>query len=240
MNEPTTVEEPAVELFEYKHPKTHKTITLPKILKTERGDVDFQGLLEATIEKSKMDAKTKMQERYAEIEAKASEYDVLKERLNELETTGLTAQQKASKEAERVAADLKRAKDEAERYRNSLFSERVSNALYSEFGKVKGIVDINKAATLFKAECNPRLVEKNGEYFTMADYDGQELLLSEAHAKWIARDDNKFLLQNTLSPGGGSTGGNSSMGAKQKSRADFDALGPTERMAFITDGGKVV
>lgn len=232
----TTTATPEAEVFEFKHPKTHRTLTLPMKI----GEVDLKGLLEGTIEKSKVDAKNKVQAQLAELEAKANDYDAMKSQLDELQSSGLTAAERKKKDDERVQGEIKRAKDEAERYKSSLHAERVGNAVYSEFGKVKGIVDINKASTLFKAECNPRLIERAGEFITVADYDGQELAISEAHAKWIARDDNKFLLQNTLSPGGGSTGSTGAVKAKQMTRADFDALKPAERMAFINDGGTPV
>ena len=109
-----------------------------------------------------------------------------------------------------------------------------------ELGNIKGIVDVNKAATLFNAECKPKLVERNGEFFAVAEFDGVEVDISEAKAKWIARDDNKFLLQNTLSPGGGSSGGASSIATKQMKRADFFAQPPAAQAAFIKDGGTVL
>jgi hypothetical protein len=232
----TTTATPEAEVFEFKHPKTHRTLTLPMKI----GEVDLKGLLEGTIEKSKVDAKNKVQAQLAELEAKVSDYDLVKTQLDELQTSGLTAAQKAQKENERILKQAENASTEAKRLRESLHAEKVNNAVFRELGNIKGIVDVNKAATLFNAECKPKLVERNGEFFAVAEFDGVEVDISEAKAKWIARDDNKFLLQNTLSPGGGSTGGNSSIATKQMKRADFFAQPPAAQAAFIKDGGKVV
>jgi hypothetical protein len=232
----TTTATPEAEVFEFKHPKTHRTLTLPMKV----GEVDLKGLLEGTIEKSKVDAKNKVQAQLAELEAKVSDYDLVKAQLDELQTSGLTAAQKATKENERILKQAENANTEAKRLRESLHAEKVNNAVFRELGNIKGIVDVNKAATLFNAECKPKLVERNGEFFAVAEFDGVEVDISEAKAKWIARDDNKFLLQNTLSPGGGSTGGNSSITTKQMKRADFFAQPPAAQAAFIKDGGKVV
>lgn len=236
MDTTTTVAEPVAEVFEFKHPKTHRTLTLPMKI----GEVDLKGLLEGTIEKSKVDEKNRVREQMAELENKVRDFDAVSSRLAELETSGLTATQKAQKENERILKQAEGDKAEAARLRASLHAEKVNNAVFRELGNVKGIVDVNKAATLFNAECKPRLVERNGEFFAVAEFDGVEVEIADARAKWIARDDNKFLLQNTLSPGGGSTGGNSSIQTKNMKRADFFAQSPSAQAAFVKDGGKVI
>jgi hypothetical protein len=232
----TTTATPEAEVFEFKHPKTHRTLTLPMKV----GEVDMKSFLESIIEKSKVDAKNKVQAQLAELEAKVSDYDLVKSQLDELQTSGLTAAQKAQKENERILKQAENANTEAKRLRESLHAEKVNNAVFRELGNIKGIVDVNKAATLFNAECKPKLVERNGEFFAVAEFDGVEVEISEAKAKWIARDDNKFLLQNTLSAGAGSTGGSSSIATKQMKRTDFFAQPPAAQAAFIKDGGKVV
>ena len=101
-------------------------------------------------------------------------------------------------------------------------------------------MDINKAATIFNAECKPKLVERNGEFYTVAEFDGAELDIAEAHAKWIARDDNKFLLQNTLSAGAGSTGGQSGIQGRQISRDQWNQMSEGDRDASLKSGAKIV
>lgn len=224
------------EVYEFLDPKTRRTITLPHKV----NGVDLKVLHEGIIEKSNTSAREKFKAQIEELTAKTADYDEIKTRLSDMETSGLSAADKAKKENEKILKDAQQAKADAERYKSSLHSERVKSAVFQELGKTKGLVDINKAATIFNAECKPKLVERNGEFYTVAEFDGAELDIAEAHAKWIARDDNKFLLQNTLSPGGGSTGGNSSITTKQMRRADFDAQPPAAQATFVKDGGKVV
>lgn len=231
----TTTATPEAEVFEFKHPKTHRTLTLPKMV----GEVDLKGLLEGTIEKSKVDEKNRVREQMAELESKVKDFDAVSSRLAELETSGLTAAQKAQKENERILKQSEGDKAEVARLRASLHAEKVNNAVFRELGNVKGIVDVNKAATLFNAECKPRLVERNGEFFAVAEFDGVEVEIADARAKWIARDDNKFLLQNTLQAGAGSAGGNSIIATKTIGRAKFDTMNATERVAFINQGGEL-
>lgn len=235
MPEETTTAQPEAEVFEFKHPKTHRTLTLPKMI----GEVDLKGLLEGTIEKSKVDEKNRVREQMAELESKVKDFDAVSSRLAELETSGLTAAQKAQKENERILKQSEGDKAEAARLRASLHAEKVNNAVFRELGNVKGIVDVNKAATLFNAECKPRLVERNGEFFAVAEFDGAEVEIADARAKWIARDDNKFLLQNTLQAGAGSAGGNSAIATKTIGRAKFDTMNAAERVAFINQGGEL-
>lgn len=235
MPEETTTAQPEAEVFEFKHPKTHRTLTLPRMI----GEVDLKTLLEGTIEKSRVDAKNKAQEQLAELESKVRDYDAIQSRLSEIETTGLSAAEKAKKENERILKQADADKAEAKRLRESLHSEKVNNAVFRELGNIKGIVDVNKAATLFNAECKPRLVERNGEFFAVAEFDGVEVDIADARAKWIARDDNKFLLQNTLQSGAGSAGGNSAIATKTIGRAKFDTMNAAERVAFINQGGEL-
>ena len=145
--EETTTAQPEAEVFEFKHPKTHRTLTLPKMI----GEVDLKGLLEGTIEKSKVDEKNRVREQMAELESKVKDFDAVSSRLAELETSGLTAAQKATKENERILKQAEGDKAEAARLRASLHTEKVNNAVFRELGNVKGIVDVNKAATLFNA-----------------------------------------------------------------------------------------
>lgn len=227
---------PEVEAFEFLDPKTRRTVTLPRKV----GEVDMKTLLEGVIEKSNTSAKNQFKAQIEELTAKLGDYEEAKSRLADLETSGMSAAEKSKKELERFQKEAERQKGEAERLRNNLYAEKVGNAVFKELGQIKNLVDINKAEKLFNIECKPKLVESNGEFSVVAEYDGQELSLSDARAKWIARDDNKFLLQNTLSPGGGSTGGASSIGTKQMRRADFFALDAGAQHAFIKDKGKVI
>ena len=224
------------EVFEFVDPKTRRTVSLPKKL----NEIDMKSLIEGVIEKSKTNAKEQYKSQIEELTAKVSDYDDLKNRLSEVETSGLTASQKAAKDAERVAKEAEKHKAEAERLRASLHSEKVNNSVFKALGQTKGLIDINKAATLFNAEAKPKLIEKNGEFLTVAEIDGQELDIAEAYSKWIARDDNKILLQNTLSAGAGSAGGTASIQSKQMNRTDFFAQTPAAQAAFIKDGGKVL
>lgn len=236
MPEETTTAQPEAEVFEFKHPKTHRTLTLPKMI----GEVDLKGLLEGTIEKSKVDEKNRVREQMAELESKVKDFDAVSSRLAELETSGLTAAQKAQKENERILKQSEGDKAEAARLRASLHAEKVNNAVFRELGNVKGIVDVNKAATLFNAECKPRLVERNGEFFAVAEFDGAEVEIADARAKWIARDDNKFLLQNTLQAGAGSAGGQGQNQAKTIKIGDFLSKSLPEQSKLIAEGVKPV
>lgn len=224
------------EVYEFVDPKTRRTLTLPKVI----NGVDLKVLHEGIIEKSNTSAKNQFRAQIEELTAKTADYDDMKSRLSELETSGLSAQQKAAKESERILKESEKLKAEAERYRKSLHSEKIGNAVFKVLGQTKGLVDINKAATLFNAECKPRLIEKNGEFIAVAEYDGQELDIAEVHAKWIARDDNKILLQNTLTSGAGSTGGAAAIQSKQMKRADFFAMTPAAQADFIQKGGDVI
>ena len=232
----TQTAEPEVEAFEFLDPKSRRTVTLPRKV----GEVDMKTLLEGVIEKSNTSAKNQFKAQIEELTAKLSDYEEAKSRLAELETTGMSAAEKSKKELERFQKEAERNKTEAERLRNNLYAEKVGNAVFKELGQIKNLVDINKAEKLFNIECKPKLVESNGEFSVVAEYDGQELSLSEARAKWIARDDNKFLLQNTLAPGGGSTGGQSQAGAKTMKRDNFSAMKPSEQAAFINQGGDLI
>lgn len=238
METPTAT--PEAEVFEFKNPKTHRTITLPKILKTDAGEVEFQPFLEAIIEKSKTDERNKSRAKMEELELRVKDFDEVQARLSDLESNGLSAAQKAAKESERITKEVERAKAEAERYRKSLHEEKVSNAVLKVLGDTKGLVNINKAATLFNAEARPKLIEKNGEFITVAEYDGQELEISDAYAKWIARDDNKILLQNTLQSGAGSTGGQSQVQGKTIKVEAFLKLPFAEQNKLIAEGVKPV
>lgn len=224
------------EVYEFVDPKTRRTLTLPKKI----NGVDLKGLHEGIIEKSNTSAKNQYRTQIEELTAKVSDYDDMKNRLSEIETSGLTAAQKAAKENDRILKDAEKHKGEAERLRASLHAEKVGNAVFKVLGTTKGLVDINKAATLFNAEAKPKLIEKNGEFITVAEYDGQELDISDAYAKWIARDDNKILLQNTLASGAGSTGGTSTVSTKTMKRTQFDAMSPGEKSEFIKQGGDLV
>lgn len=236
----TTTATPEAEVFEFKNPKTHRTITLPKIIKTDSGDVEFQPFLEAIIEKSRTDERNKSRMKMEELELQVKDFNEVQTKLNEYETQNLSSAQKAKLESERVAAEIKRAKDEADKAKQSLNSYILKNAVLEGFGKVKNLADVNKAAVLFNAEFQPKLVEKNGDLVPVIDYEGQELSVSEVQAKWIARDDNKILLQNTLASGAGSTGGASGIQSKQMKRADFSAQTPAAQFAFVKDGGKII
>jgi len=224
------------EVYKFNDPKTGRELTLPMVI----NGVATKQLFEGTIEKSKMAAKKQYQAQIEELTAKASNYEETKNRLAELESGSLSASDKSKKETERYQKEAEKMKTEAERLRANLHKEKVGNAVLKELGEIKGLINVNKAETLFSQECSPRLIEVNGEFKVIADYEGSEVSLSEAREKWIARDDNKFLLQNTLSPGGGSTGGNSSINTKQMKRADFFAQSPAAQAAFMKDGGKVI
>lgn len=236
MTDTQTAQPDAVDAFEFVDPKSRRTITLPRKV----GEVDVKSLLEGVIEKSNTNAKNQYKAQIEELTAKTSDYDELKSRLSDLETNGMSAADKSKKDLERFQKEAEKERNEAKLLRESLHSEKVGNAVFKELGQIKNLVDINKAEKLFNIECRPRLVESNGEFAVVAEYDGQELSLSDARAKWIARDDNKFLLQNTLSPGGGSTGGASSIGTKQMKRADFFAQPPAAQAAYLKDGVTVI
>ena len=224
------------EVYEFVDPKTRRTLTLPKKI----NGVDLKGLHEGIIEKSNTSAKNQYRTQIEELTAKVSDYDDMKNRLSEIETSGLTAAQKAAKENERILKDAEKHKGEAERLRASLHAEKVGNAVFKVLGTTKGLVDINKAATLFNAEAKPKLIEKNGEFITVAEYDGQELDISDAYAKWIARDDNKILLQNTLQSGAGSNGGHSQVQGKTIKAEAFMKLPFAEQNKLIAEGVKPV
>lgn len=236
MTDTQTAQPDAVDAFEFVDPKSRRTITLPRKV----GEVDVKSLLEGVIEKSNTNAKNQYKAQIEELTAKTSDYDELKSRLSDLETNGMSAADKSKKDLERFQKESEKERNDAKRLRESMHSEKVGNAVFKELGQIKNLVDINKAEKLFNIECRPRLVESNGEFAVVAEYDGQELSLSDARAKWIARDDNKFLLQNTLSPGGGSTGGASSIGTNQMKRADFFAQPPAAQAAYLKDGGTVI
>lgn len=236
----TTTATPEAEVFEFKNPKTHRTITLPKIIKTDSGDVEFQPFLEAIIEKSRTDERNKSRMKMEELELQVKDFNEVQTKLNEYETQNLSSAQKAKLESERVAAEIKRAKDEADKAKQSLNSYILKNAVLEGFGKVKNLADVNKAAVLFNAEYQPKLVEKNGELVPVIDYEGQELSVSEVQAKWIARDDNKILLQNTLQSGAGSTGGQSQVQGKTIKAEAFLKLPFAEQNKLIAEGVKPV
>lgn len=224
------------EVYEFLDPKTRRTITLPHKV----NGVDLKVLHEGIIEKSNTSAREKFKAQIEELTAKTADYDEIKIRLSDMETSGLSAADKAKRENEKILKDAQQAKADAERYKSSLHSERVKSAVFQELGKTKGLVDINKAATIFNAECKPKLVERNGEFYTVAEFDGAELDIAEAHAKWIARDDNKFLLQNTLSAGAGSAGGQSGIQGRQISRDQWNQMSEGDRDASLKSGAKIV
>jgi hypothetical protein len=236
MEETQTAQPDAAEAFEFVDPKSRRTITLPRKV----GEVDVKTLIEGVIEKSNTNAKNQYKAQIEELTAKLGDYEDAKQRLSELETNGMSAAEKSKKDLERFQKEAERNKGEAERLRQNLYSEKVGNAVFKELGQIKDLVDINKAEKLFNIECKPKLVESNGEFSVVAEYDGQALSLSEARAKWIARDDNKFLLKNTLNPGGGSAGGQSQPGTKTMKRNDFSAMNPRQQMEFINQGGDVI
>lgn len=220
------------EVYEFLDPKTRRTITLPYKV----NGVDLKVLHEGIIEKSNTSAREKFKAQIEELTAKTADYDDIKTRISDMETSGLSAADKAKKENEKILRDAQQAKADAERYKSSLHSERVKSAVFQELGKTKGLVDINKAATIFNAECKPKLVERNGEFYTVAEFDGAELDIAEAHAKWIARDENKFLLQNTLQAGAGSSGGQSQNQSKTIKMEAFSKLSFPEQNKLISEG----
>lgn len=224
------------EVYKFNDPKTGRELTLPMVI----NGVATKQLFEGTIEKSKMTAKKQYQAQIEELTAKVSDYEETKSRLADLETGSLSASDKSKKEVERYQAEALKQKTEAERLRLNLHKQMVGTAVIRELGEIKGLVNVNKAETLFSQECSPKLVEVNGEFKVVATYEGSEMSLSEAREKWIARDDNKFLLQNTLSPGSGSTGGQGKASAKTMKRDNFSAMKPSEQAAFINQGGDLI
>lgn len=235
MDETQTAQPEAQEVFEFKNPVTHKTITLPKKL----GDVDMKQLIEGVIQVSRTEKRASYEQQIAELSEKASAYEETKRRLEELESTTMSVSDRAKKDAERAIKEAEANRAKAEKYRSDLHNERLSNAIYKEASKNPEIFNIDQALRLFQAECAPRIIENGDELRMIAHLDGNEANLGEAFEKWIAKDSNANLLKNRLAPGGGSAGGQRGQPTNSMSKSQFDAMSNDDKFAFINNGGKL-
>lgn len=88
---------------------------------------------------------------------------------------------------------------------------------------------------------NTRLKYQEGE-LKVTDSNGNLTISSLDDLRNEFQNDSRFasLLKGNQSSGGGATGGNNSgSAAKTKSRAEFEAFNPADRMKYIKSGGTV-
>ena len=86
-----------------------------------------------------------------------------------------------------------------------------------------------------------RLKYQEGE-LKVTDGNGNLTISSLDDLRNEFQNDSRFasLLKGNQSSGGGATGGNNSgSAAKTKSRAEFEAFNPADRMKYIKSGGTV-
>jgi len=225
--------------FKIFHPTLKTEVVLPEKIGEGESAIETKGLIEAIIGKSRAEHRGELTRKIQEYETRLGDYEETKRQLEELETANMTAAQKAQRDAERTANETKKWQTQAQELQNALHSERLDNALYKMVGSNPEIFNADQTMKLFKAEASPRLIDDNGNLKPVAVLDGQELDMSEAFKKWIAKETNANLLKNKLTPGGGSNGGQRQTAKNSMSKADFDALPANERFAFINGGGKL-
>lgn len=225
--------------FKIFHPALKKEVLLPATIGEGENAIETKGLIEGIIAKSRTEQRGALTKQVQEYEAKLADYEETRQRLEALEGSTMTAQERLKREQETRQKEIEKHKSEAMHYKQMLHSEKLSNALYKQVSQNPEIFNAEQAAKLFQAECSPRLIEDGDELKSVAVLDGQELALSEAFSKWIAKDSNANLLKNKLSPGGGSTGGQKVAANNSMTRANFTAMKTADQFAFINSGGQV-
>jgi hypothetical protein len=239
MGDETTTAQAGAETFEFKNPQTNQNVILPKMV----GDTDMKSFLEGVIAKSNEFARKKYQSEMDGLRGQLSEADQLKARIEELENINLPAKDREAKEQQK---SLTKFQKELETERNArtqvesiLKTEKLNNALMREASKYPDIIDIEQTTTLFQAQCSPTLSIDGDTVKLSAKLNGEETEFSEAFTKWLASDRNANLLKNKLNPGSGSAGGSRATQANTMKRAQFDALGDSAKMEYITKGGQL-
>ncbi len=223
--------------YAFKYPLSQKTVVLPAKI----GDIETKKFLEDVIGQSN----GRFRKDIEELTQKAATVDTLQAELDELRLQSLPAEQRKAKELEnklsKQESALKAERDKIQKLEDDLKAKRLALAITSEVGKMSAdLVSPEDAATLFRAQCSPALVQDGENFKEVARIDGEEIELSEAWKKWVSQPSKAHLLKNQLSPGGGSAGGQrSSTTSKTMKRAEFNAMDHSERDAFINSGGKL-
>lgn len=224
------------EVFQFFHRGLKKTIDFPATIGTGENAIPTKSIIEGIIAESRTEARGGLTQRLKELETQLADYEETKAKLAEIEGSSMTAEQRLKKEQERAQKEIEKIKTEADRYRASLHTEKLNNALYKEVSKNPEIYNVDQAVKLFQAECSPELVETDGEFQILASLDGNKIALGESFQKWISKEQNANLLKNKLSPGGGSSGGQRGAVKGTITRAQFDAMGGAEKAEAIKNG----
>lgn len=195
--------------------------------------------VKAAVEEATQGLVKKNQELIAELrEAKKgrqidpSEIEKLESKIEQL-TNDLTVAQKASKT---VAGD-------AEKFKKQLEAE----AAFTQ----KLLVDNGLTSELVKANVAPHFLPAvkamlASQVAVMADGDSRKAMIGDKElsafvAEWANGDDGKHYVLQQQNTGGGARGSaGASDGAKTISRAQFDALDPSGRLAHAKAGGQVI
>jgi len=228
--------------YAFKYPQSQKTVVLPAKI----GNLETKKFLEDVIGQSNGQRRAEYKTQIEELTQKAATVETLQARIDELELQLLPAEQRKAKEYEtklsKQESAIKAERDTIQRLENDLRSKNLALAITSEVGKMSAdLVSPEDAATLFRAQCSPALVQDGENFKTVAKIDGEEMELSEAWNKWISSPSKAHLLKNKLQPGGGSAGGGRAVaGVKEMRRADYDALSHEQRNTFLKEGGKVI
>jgi len=195
----------------------------------------------------------------AQMEEIQKSNEALKSKNEELlgETKKAKAVRREAEEAARKAAEEK-AKADGDHEQLYKSSEAARIKLQEELTGMKGNIakeKVNnkamKLATELADGANAELlstfiskrIAHTDEGLKVTDENGQLTVSTMDDLKAIFKNDPRYaaLLKGNQSSGGGASGGSNSGGAaKQKTRAEFEALDPAARMKFIRDGGQTV
>ena len=214
----TSTEDYLDEKVQIKDPITKQTIEIDKKLKQT---------IEVMIDLARKDAKKKVESRYKgldeELTRMSAENISIKEALQRIEDSSLSeidqAKNQHKRDIEKVKKDLEQATKQAELATNNFHKYLKENEIYKSFGDYK-LSNSAHAARLFMDEADIVINEvfnasgeKTGEHKVSAKAqiieDGKlkevEGEVSEVFGKWVSQASNKYLLQNSLAAGGGST-----------------------------------
>jgi chromosome segregation ATPase len=192
-------------------------------------------------------------------QALTDQFDAIKSKNDELLTETKTAKEaKRKAEADAITEKDRMAKESGDfesLYKSSSEKLQMTESTLSQLqGRIekeqKGNAAMKIAADLAEGSnidllstfINTRLSFQEGN-LKVTDGSGNLTISSLDDLKAEFKNDPKFasLLKGNQSSGGGATGGDNTSGgaAKTKSRAEFMALNPTDRMKFTKTGGTV-
>ena len=202
------------EYVERVDPVTKTKVKIPK---------EFDVFLGHTIASQRNEVEGKYKPLVEQLEKEKVEFESVKAELDRIKEESMTAEQKAQNNARKVIEEnnkkLKVAEGERDQFKGLYFKTVTRNAIYGAFGDTK-LCNPEQTAVLFEFAGNPsmeEIVDSSGKptgifepmfIMNLSNDKGEAETVkgraAELFKKWIDQPENYHLVQNDVSPGGGS------------------------------------